>query len=270
MAVKSRVSCEFLSSFCLIVNCRCDIFVFYSLLLRLQRALRQQPFDSSAEKPQFPGASAEFIDHLEFIQPNVISGIPIYRVMDRQGQIINPTEDPQVWSLLLKCVEISWYQVVINKRSHQNTSQHYLCFSFPKRRFWISIRRWRYSTQWIVFFTSLRGRWDMQWILVPYWLHHKMKLNDIWKFIMHKFGTHLCSRAVSHSTWPITVKRAHILEALQLLTLQIWFLDNTGKLVRMLTSWRCISGSPSFVNYYYLVLMKNPGLHIILFIKCDK
>lgn len=98
-----------------LVNRRSDTFVFYSSLL--QRALRQQPFDSSAEKPQFPGASAEFIDHLEFIQPNVISGIPVYRVMDRQGQIINPSEDPQVWSLLFRsiCVEISWYQVIINK-----------------------------------------------------------------------------------------------------------------------------------------------------------
>uniref|UniRef100_A0A8D3E8L2 2-oxoisovalerate dehydrogenase subunit alpha n=1 Tax=Scophthalmus maximus TaxID=52904 RepID=A0A8D3E8L2_SCOMX len=56
---------------------------------------QQQPFDSSLEKPQFPGASAEFIDNLEFIQPNVISGIPIYRVMDRQGNIINPSQDPQ-------------------------------------------------------------------------------------------------------------------------------------------------------------------------------
>lgn len=57
---------------------------------------QQQHFSSLDDKPQFPGASAEFIDKLEFIQPNVISGIPIYRVMDRQGQIINPSEDPHV------------------------------------------------------------------------------------------------------------------------------------------------------------------------------
>lgn len=57
---------------------------------------QQQRFSSLDDKPQFPGASAEFIDKLEFIQPNVISGIPIYRVMDRQGQIINPSEDPNV------------------------------------------------------------------------------------------------------------------------------------------------------------------------------
>lgn len=36
------------------------------------------------------------------MQPNVISGIPIYRVMDRQGQIINPSEDPHVRGLLPK------------------------------------------------------------------------------------------------------------------------------------------------------------------------
>ncbi|MBW04528.1 2-oxoisovalerate dehydrogenase subunit alpha, mitochondrial, partial [Eschrichtius robustus] len=57
---------------------------------------QQQHFSSLDDKPQFPGASAEFIDRLEFIQPNVISGIPIYRVMDRQGQIINPSEDPHL------------------------------------------------------------------------------------------------------------------------------------------------------------------------------
>uniref|UniRef100_A0A3Q3AKV4 2-oxoisovalerate dehydrogenase subunit alpha n=1 Tax=Kryptolebias marmoratus TaxID=37003 RepID=A0A3Q3AKV4_KRYMA len=62
----------------------------------LQAATQQKTVDSSLEKPQFPGASAEFVDHLEFIQPNVISGIPVYRVMDRQGKIIDPSQDPQV------------------------------------------------------------------------------------------------------------------------------------------------------------------------------
>lgn len=66
-----------------------------------QAIRQQQPFDSSLEKPQFPGASAEFVDQLEFIQPNVISGIPVYRVMDRQGNIINPSQDPQVQSARL-------------------------------------------------------------------------------------------------------------------------------------------------------------------------
>ncbi|XP_077192690.1 2-oxoisovalerate dehydrogenase subunit alpha, mitochondrial isoform X1 [Paroedura picta] len=64
--------------------------------LHTRGSLRQEEFTSLEEKPQFPGASAEFVDRLEFIQPNVISGIPIYRVIDRQGQIVNPSEDPQL------------------------------------------------------------------------------------------------------------------------------------------------------------------------------
>ncbi|XP_056393787.1 2-oxoisovalerate dehydrogenase subunit alpha, mitochondrial isoform X1 [Hyla sarda] len=61
-----------------------------------QATRSRSEFTSLEEKPQFPGASAVFVDSLEFIQPNVISGIPIYRVMDRQGQIINPSEDPNI------------------------------------------------------------------------------------------------------------------------------------------------------------------------------
>ncbi|XP_068934420.1 2-oxoisovalerate dehydrogenase subunit alpha, mitochondrial [Petaurus breviceps papuanus] len=57
---------------------------------------QQEDFSSLDEKPQFPGASAEFVDKLDFIKPNVISGIPVYRVMDRQGQILNASEDPQL------------------------------------------------------------------------------------------------------------------------------------------------------------------------------
>ncbi len=60
------------------------------------RRWQHEEFSSLDEKPQFPGASAEFVDKLDFIKPNVISGIPIYRVMDRQGQIINASEDPQL------------------------------------------------------------------------------------------------------------------------------------------------------------------------------
>nr|XP_036869889.1 2-oxoisovalerate dehydrogenase subunit alpha, mitochondrial isoform X3 [Manis javanica] len=65
-------------------------------LARSHPQRQEQHFSSLDDKPQFPGASAEFIDKLEFIQPNVISGIPIYRVMDRQGQIVNPSEDPHL------------------------------------------------------------------------------------------------------------------------------------------------------------------------------
>ncbi|RMC22979.1 hypothetical protein DUI87_00006 [Hirundo rustica rustica] len=52
--------------------------------------------ESPEERPQFPGASAEFAERLEFIQPQVLAGIPVYRVMDRQGQVLRPSEDPQL------------------------------------------------------------------------------------------------------------------------------------------------------------------------------
>ncbi|XP_014117905.1 PREDICTED: 2-oxoisovalerate dehydrogenase subunit alpha, mitochondrial-like [Pseudopodoces humilis] len=52
--------------------------------------------ESPEERPQFPGASAEFAERLEFIQPQVLAGIPVYRVMDRQGHVLRPTEDPQL------------------------------------------------------------------------------------------------------------------------------------------------------------------------------
>ncbi|KAG7471140.1 hypothetical protein MATL_G00121260 [Megalops atlanticus] len=73
---------------------------------RINGVLCQQTLDSSTERPQFPGACADFVDRLEFIQPNVISGIPVYRVMNRQGQIINPSEDPQ----LPKEMVVNFYQ----------------------------------------------------------------------------------------------------------------------------------------------------------------
>lgn len=85
---------------------------------------QQQPFDSTLEKPQFPGASAEFVDQLEFIQPNVISGIPVYRVMDRQGNIINPSQDPQVRSVCL----LGWLFIV--EPCSPYLSQHINLFFF--------------------------------------------------------------------------------------------------------------------------------------------
>ncbi|XP_061072337.1 2-oxoisovalerate dehydrogenase subunit alpha, mitochondrial [Conger conger] len=43
----------------------------------------------------FPGASGEYTDQLEFVEPDVTAGIPVYRVMGRNGEILAPSEDPQ-------------------------------------------------------------------------------------------------------------------------------------------------------------------------------
>jgi len=43
---------------------------------------------------QFPGAKAKYTEKLEFLQPDVYNGIPIYRVMDRNGVIFDQSQDP--------------------------------------------------------------------------------------------------------------------------------------------------------------------------------
>lgn len=47
-------------------------------------------------RPEFPGSKASWTEKLEFIKPDLYDGIPIYHVMDRNGTIKNPLEDPKV------------------------------------------------------------------------------------------------------------------------------------------------------------------------------
>jgi 2-oxoisovalerate dehydrogenase E1 component alpha subunit len=48
------------------------------------------------DKPQFPGSRSSFTTKLEFINPEKFEGIPVYRVMDRQGVITDSSQDPKV------------------------------------------------------------------------------------------------------------------------------------------------------------------------------
>lgn len=48
------------------------------------------------EKPAFSGSKSRFVEKIEFIEPHRHDGIPVYRVMDRKGSIMVPSEDPQV------------------------------------------------------------------------------------------------------------------------------------------------------------------------------
>eukprot|EP00088_Acartia_fossae_P030621 TRINITY_DN3161_c0_g1_i1.p1 TRINITY_DN3161_c0_g1~~TRINITY_DN3161_c0_g1_i1.p1 ORF type:complete len:448 (-),score=98.52 TRINITY_DN3161_c0_g1_i1:411-1721(-) len=55
---------------------------------------------------QFPGAKAEYTEKLEFLQPDVYNGIPIYRVMDRSGVVFDESHDPG----LSEDEMIKWYK----------------------------------------------------------------------------------------------------------------------------------------------------------------
>ncbi|CAH2006716.1 unnamed protein product [Acanthoscelides obtectus] len=48
------------------------------------------------EAPLFPGAKTTWTEKLEFLNQNSYPSIPVYRVMDRQGNVIVPDEDPKV------------------------------------------------------------------------------------------------------------------------------------------------------------------------------
>jgi len=51
---------------------------------------------SNEDTPQFPGSRSQWIDKLEFIRPDLYDGIPVYRVMDRKGKVIDPSQDPHL------------------------------------------------------------------------------------------------------------------------------------------------------------------------------
>jgi len=55
---------------------------------------RHQQTESKETLAQFPGAKAEYTQKLEFLQPDVYNGIPIYRVMDRSGVVFDESHDP--------------------------------------------------------------------------------------------------------------------------------------------------------------------------------
>ena len=52
--------------------------------------------DDAADTPNFPGAKATYTESMNFLLPDSYDGIPVYRVMDRQGNVINPSHDPHL------------------------------------------------------------------------------------------------------------------------------------------------------------------------------
>jgi hypothetical protein len=50
----------------------------------------------SVDMPLFPGAQSQWTERLELIHPYSCNRVPIYRVMDRKGCVLNPSEEPQV------------------------------------------------------------------------------------------------------------------------------------------------------------------------------
>ncbi|XP_055333706.1 2-oxoisovalerate dehydrogenase subunit alpha, mitochondrial-like [Paramacrobiotus metropolitanus] len=48
------------------------------------------------DRPRFPGSRSEWTDKLEFLVPESYPGIPVYRIMNRNGTISDPAHDPKL------------------------------------------------------------------------------------------------------------------------------------------------------------------------------
>ena len=70
------------------------------------------------DRPQFPGSRSKWIEKLEYLKPETYEGIPVYRVLDRKGKVINQSEDPKVSIASSKCNQdlgsrIEWHDCLI-------------------------------------------------------------------------------------------------------------------------------------------------------------
>jgi 2-oxoisovalerate dehydrogenase E1 component alpha subunit len=54
------------------------------------------PVYADGDKPLFPGSRSKFTEKLEFVEPDIYDGIPVYRVMDKKGCVLDPSQDPGV------------------------------------------------------------------------------------------------------------------------------------------------------------------------------
>ncbi|CAG0891773.1 unnamed protein product, partial [Darwinula stevensoni] len=52
------------------------------------------------DRPRFPGSRSRWSEKLEFVEPHKYDGIPVYRVMNAKGQVIDPASDPHKISMI--------------------------------------------------------------------------------------------------------------------------------------------------------------------------
>ena len=60
-------------------------------------------FGNLEDMARYPGAGShlKFTSNLDFVDPQRYDGIPVYRVSSPDGKIMNPDEDPKVWSYVV-------------------------------------------------------------------------------------------------------------------------------------------------------------------------
>ena len=63
----------------------------------MQALIHEDAASSQGSMTEFPGAKARYTESLSFLTPSSnTEGIPVYRVMDKKGDIILPDSDPNL------------------------------------------------------------------------------------------------------------------------------------------------------------------------------
>jgi hypothetical protein len=52
--------------------------------------------DTLQEGHKYPGSRGHYTEKLSFLLPSEHNGIPVYRVLDLDGQVIDPAHDPNI------------------------------------------------------------------------------------------------------------------------------------------------------------------------------
>lgn len=71
---------------------------FCSESFQIKQAIQHshEPENVVQDIAEFPGARSKFIDTLQFIDPDNFDPIPVYRVMNRNGIVIDDSQDPNL------------------------------------------------------------------------------------------------------------------------------------------------------------------------------
>ncbi|XP_019640732.1 PREDICTED: 2-oxoisovalerate dehydrogenase subunit alpha, mitochondrial-like [Branchiostoma belcheri] len=91
-----------------------------------------QGLDLDEERPQFPGSTkAQFTLSMDFHLPEETPGIPVYRVMDGEGRILDPSHDPQlskdtVLEMYRKMVMLSTMDGILYNAQRQGRISFYM------------------------------------------------------------------------------------------------------------------------------------------------
>ncbi|CAG9765218.1 unnamed protein product [Ceutorhynchus assimilis] len=103
------------------LSCACNVFFRHFSRTTLK--------SSPITQPKFPGAKTSWTEKLQFTEPSQYTPIPVYRVMDRTGNILDATQEPQIKDeILLKMYKDMSVLNVMDKILYESQRQGRISF----------------------------------------------------------------------------------------------------------------------------------------------